>query len=110
MSAAERIIAQRDKKIEFLNKIEIFRSALSGDDIPERRTFVIKEMISLLEKTYRDFVEARLAAGLAAGALKGVAASISSYQKNPVDDVLIHAKFFAENQAVLIKESVEELG
>lgn len=110
MSATERIIAQRDKRIEFLNKIEIFRSALSGDDIPKRSKAVINEMISLLEKTYKDFNEARLSAGLAAGALKGVAASISSYQKNPVDDVLIHAKFFAENQAVLIKDSLKDLG
>lgn len=104
--SAESIIAKRQKRIEFSEKLEAIRAKLAIHD----DNSLLTEIVSLLEKTYKDFVEARLAAGLAAGALKGVAASISSYQKNPVDDVLIHAKFFAENQAILIKESVEELG
>jgi len=104
--SAESIIAKRQKRIEFSEKLEAIRAKLAIHDDNSLST----EIVMLLQKTYNDFDKARLAAGIAAGALNGVSAVISSYEKNPVEEVLVHAKFFAEKQASLIKESVDELG
>jgi|688.fasta_scaffold32376_14 hypothetical protein len=119
--SAENIISKNEKRKEFSEKsaaisaklLDVATQIVAGGVDSTLRNEVIElrnEVIELLQKTYHDFNKARLAAGVAAGALNGVAAVISSYEKNPVADLLVYAKFFAEKQASLIKESVTELG